>query len=237
MPTLKILIAGDVHGFFQGFLAAIAHTSPDLVLQCGDFGYLPRLDLFPPERGFRNKNGRLVPVHFCDGNHDDCIDLRKLAAKKLKNREIAPAVFYQPRGSVLELPGWFNILFAGGAANIEKDTSRSQGGRLPEEVLSENDFAEFPDCFSVNMVISHAAPACVALPPSLNAQTCADPSRAVLDMVLHRYKPRLWFCGHYHLPFSAKLGECDFRCLDSAVDEWDKPQQAGLALLKLSLER
>ena len=49
-----------------------------------------------------------------------------------------------------------------------------------------------------------------------------------------RYNPGLWFCGHYHLPFSADLDACAFRALDCAVDEWDQAQQAGLALLELA---
>ena len=231
--TLSILIAGDVHGFFAGFQDASARHAPDLVLQCGDFGYRPDLDMFPPERGFRDKQGRIVPVHFCDGNHDDCKSLRRLVGAKLKACEIAPGVFYQPRGSVLELPGGFTILFAGGAANVDKVARTGHNGRLPEEILSEKDFAAFPDLPSVDMVISHAAPACVALPPGLIAPDCPDPSRAVLDRVLRRYKPRLWFCGHYHQRLSAELSGCAFHALDCAVDEWDKAQQAGLMLFKV----
>jgi hypothetical protein len=83
------------------------------------------------------------------------------------------------------------------------------------------------------MVISHAAPACVQLPPALN-ELASDPSRAALDWVLLRYKPRWWFCGHYHLPFGANPDACAFRALDCAVDEWDRAQQAGLALLRIA---
>ena len=230
MRSLRILIAGDVHGFFDGFQEAVAHCSPDIVLQCGDFGYLPRLDMFPPEQGFRDKKGRLVPVHFCDGNHDDCKSLRKLAGAKRRACEIARGVFYQPRGSTLELPGLGTILFSGGAAGVDKAARTRRGGRFPEEILTEAEVAVFPDLSSVDMVISHAAPACAALPPALIAPDCPDPSRTALDEVLRRYQPRLWFCGHYHLPFSAELDGCAFRALDCAVDEWDRPQQAGLAL-------
>ena len=233
MRTLRILIAGDVHGFFSGFQKAIAQFSPDLALQCGDFGYVPSLDMFPPEQGFRDKKDRLVPVHFCDGNHDDCTSLRRLAGAKMSAREIAPGVFYQPRGSIIELSGGLTILFAGGAASVEKAARANRNGRLPEELLTEDDFTAFPDLPAVHMVISHAAPACVELPPPLDAPDCQDPSRSVLDMVLHRYKPKLWFCGHYHLPFSAELNGCTFRALDCAVDEWDTAQQTGLALFKV----
>jgi len=229
---LSILIAGDVHGFFSGLQEAIAHWSPDLVLQCGDFGYRPDLDMFPPERGFRDKQGRLVPVHFCDGNHDDYKSLRRLANAKLKACEIAPGVFYQPRGSILEFPGGFTILFAGGAAGVDKDAQTRRNASFPAEILSKEDFAVFPGLPSVDMVISHAAPACAVLPPALFSTDCPDPSRAVLDRVLRRYQPGLWFCGHYHLPFSGGLDRCIFRALDCAVDEWDKPQQAGLMLFK-----
>jgi hypothetical protein len=182
MDKLRILIAGDVHGFFSGLQEAVVACSPDLALQCGDFGWLPRLDMFPPEQGFRDKRGRLVPVHFCDGNHDDCKSLRRLAGAKRKACKVAPGVFYQPRGAVLELPGGFTILFAGGASNADKDLRAGRNGTFPAEVLTEGDIASFPEALHMDMVVSHAAPACVAVPsPPIVPSAFPDPSRAALD--------------------------------------------------------
>jgi hypothetical protein len=47
-----------------------------------------------------------------------------------------------------------------------------------------------------------------------------DPSRAVLEAVLRRYRPKQWLCGHYHFYMKQKLlgGECDFVALDCVTE-------------------
>lgn len=233
MRTFRILIAGDVHGCFSGFQELIIMTSPALALQCGDFGYWPRQGMRLPDKGFRDAQGRLVPVRFCDGNHENHPELRKLVGSGLTSCEIAPGIFYQPRGSTLELPDGRTVLFAGGADSVDKDARVEGIDWFPEELLTDADFERFPDLPSVHMVISHTAPACMKLPPQLDGEQNPDSSRAVLDRVLERYKPRVWFCARYHLPFDRMLGHCNFHALDCAVGTWNRPQSKGAALLEV----
>jgi len=148
--------------------------------------------------------------------------------------EVGREVYYQPRGSTITLPNGRIVLFAGGAYSVDKDQRTPGTDWFPEEILTEDDFASFPDIPSVYMVISHAAPMSATLPPGLFPTKYPDPSRRVLDKVLRRYQPKRWYCGHYHVPFSEKLGECEFRALDCGHDFKCKsdPDLAGYAVLE-----
>ena len=192
----KIMIVGDLHGGFAALNYRVAAQSPSLILQCGDFGYWPGQGMRLPKTGFRDRAGTVVPLHFCDGNHENHPKLLELAQKG--EFGIGWGIFYQPRGSVLTLPDGRTVLFAGGAASIDKDARVPGVDWFTEEVLTEQAFrTHFPVMDRVDIVISHTAPESVALPLILDT-TFYDPSRAVLEAVLRKYKPSLWFCGHFH---------------------------------------
>ena len=214
----RIMVAGDVHGYFKEFGRVIARESPSLILQCGDFGFFPGLGMRLPLIGFRNAEGKIVPVHWADGNHENHRKLRELALNA-PDLEIAPGIHYQPRGSLLTLPDGRTVLFAGGAASIDKDARVYGIDWFPEEIFTEEEFrTQFPNVEQVDIVISHTAPASVALPSRMS--DFYDPSRAVLEAVLRRYRPKQWLCGHYHFYMKQKLlgGECDFVALDCVTE-------------------
>lgn len=232
MSTGRILIAGDVHGAFSILNAAVAEYSPLMVLQCGDFGYWPD-DMNLPKGGFTNASGVPVPVHFCDGNHEHHARLQVIVKHEWPPYRIGRGVVYQARGSILTLPDGRVALFAGGAGSIDKGERTLGHDWFREELLTEVDFAKFPDT-RVDIVISHAAPLSADLPPPLRADLYPDPSRAVLQKVLERYKPELWFCAHYHVPFSQRLGSCAFQALASVHTRFPyKINPDGLAFLDL----
>lgn len=204
----EILVVGDVHGNHELLSRLIRVLQPKMVLQCGDFGYFPRLEYIPPEGGptvypFRLE-GRLktdgVPVHWCDGNHEDHETLAELRVGQPRAHEVVPKCFYQDRGSTLTLPDGRTVLFAGGAESW--DRMRRTEGRdwFAQELLTEADLARFPNC-QVDVVISHTVPALIKFGHFDNRAHRAkqdDPSRAVLDEVFFRYRPRHWYFGHWH---------------------------------------
>ena len=75
MSEQRILVVGDVHGEFGKLNALINVKKPDLILQCGDFGYWPKWSLrhVTPIDKVKTKVAKLL---FCDGNHDDHWSLR-----------------------------------------------------------------------------------------------------------------------------------------------------------------
>lgn len=233
MKAGDILVVGDTHGCFAALQEAVLLYSPSMVLQCGDFGYSPKQGNPLPKQGFRDASGKLVPVHFCDGNHDDHAWLRSLRHSRPAPCLVAPGVFYQPRGSTITLPDGRTVLFAGGAASIDKAVPGNGADGLSQEVLIKEELGDaFLSTAHVDIVISHAAPSSVALPQGLDAEFY-DPSRTVLEKILQCYTPSYWFCGHYHTQFSRRLGTCKFTALDCLplVIYKSSAMPRGLALL------
>lgn len=235
MKRRPILIIGDIHGYFTVLDAFIKRLEPLLVLQCGDFGIWPGRNIDRLAAGFKTDAGQTVPIHFCDGNHENHHELRKLCGLTTAALEVGDCVFYQPRGSTITLPNGHVVLFAGGADSVDKDMRTPGLDWFPEEILTENDFEHFPDIPSVNIVISHSAPASLKLPPLLDAQKYPDPSRDVLDKVLQRYRPKQWFCAHYHTAFSGKIKNCQIQALDCGHShKWkDEINKDGYAVYEI----
>lgn len=224
-----ILIAGDVHANFDALQAVISHTGVQMVLQVGDFGYWPKHSLHRlPSAGFRTMQGELVSVHFCDGNHEDHPALRRLV--KTGQTEIAPGAHYQPRGSIIQLPDGRSVLFAGGADSVDKEFRIKGKSWFPSELLKKSEVRKFPDV-SVDIVISHAAPACVPLPAMLVDGKYTDPTRDALEVLWLRYRPKLWFFGHYHEACTTNIDGCSFVGLSRIDAEPDKHCGHGLAKL------
>ena len=224
-----ILIAGDVHADFDALQAVISHTGARLVLQTGDFGYWPEHSLHRlPSAGFRTMQGELATVHFCDGNHENHPELRRLA--KTGQTEIAHGVHYQPRGSVIQLPDGRTVLFAGGADSVDKEFRIKGKSWFPGELLKKSEARKFPNV-SVDIVISHAAPVCVPLPTMLVDGKYTDPTREALELLRLKYQPKLWFFGHYHEAFTANIDGCSFVGLARIDAEPDEPCGHGLAKL------
>ena len=204
----EILVVGDVHGNHELLSRLIRVLQPKMVLQCGDFGYFPRFEYTPPKGGptlypFRLE-GRLetggVPIHWCDGNHEDHEALAALRGDQPRAHKVAPNCFYQERGSTLTLPDGRTVLFAGGAESWDHENRIEGRDWFAQELLTEADLARFPDCH-VDVVISHTVPALIEFGGFDNRAHRAkrhDPSRVVLDEIFLRYRPRYWYFGHWH---------------------------------------
>lgn len=216
---MKIVVAGDIHASWGVLNKFINRHKPDILLQCGDFGFWPKAGRSP----YSHLNLGNTKIHWCDGNHEDHIELAHLA--KASQLEFVPGCFFQPRGSVLELPDGRMILFAGGALSVDNAIRKPGHDWFPgHELLTENDLAKFPDPAQVqiDVVISHTAPLefdVEGLPYSQWPtwwDRNPDPSRKVLSEVLNRYKPARWFFGHFHTFQEGKTGGCEWTALSYA---------------------
>ena len=179
-----ILVVGDIHRRFDYLNSLINKKQPSIVLQVGDFGYWPNL-------GTRTelKNGDTI-VYFCEGNHEDHESL-----KSLKNNEIEKNVFHMKRGSTIDLPDGRTILFIGGAHSFDWEFRTPGLDWFPElELVTESDLENLPDK-KIDIVISHTAPEEFYMSFSPKE----DPSRESLSYILKKYKPKLWFFGHFHV--------------------------------------
>jgi len=195
-----IIVAGDIHGDFGSLNAMINKQNPEIILQCGDFGFWPAMrpqDFYGPTG---HKNAKLpIPrvgktkVYWCDGNHEDH---HSLIARK--TNELWPNVFYQPRASTLQLPDGRTVLFMGGADSYDKPYRTPNIDWFQEELITQADMDRLPKC-KVDIVISHTCPCEFVMGMGLGFDLrLNDPCRHALSMILHEYKPALWYFGHWH---------------------------------------
>jgi UDP-2,3-diacylglucosamine pyrophosphatase LpxH len=201
---MKVLVVGDVHGHWHALNNVIEKTQPEIIFQCGDFGYWPRNDYYSFDK---LKNGN-CKIYWCDGNHEDHEYL-----KKLESNEVAPNVFYMKRGSYLTLNGK-NILFMGGADSIDKHARTPGHTWFPDELITQRDIYELPD-IQVDIVISHTCPYEFAVEKHRGRfMNTYDSSRDALHVILAKYRPSRWFFGHWHGFAQGKYQNTRWWCLN-----------------------
>ena len=225
---MKIIMVGDIHADFRALNQFINKKSPDIILQCGDFGWWPHRH--GTEKITRNRHFdqyALKPggttIYWCDGNHENHDDLqeRVKAAPEGPIEIPVPGCFYMPRGSILTLPDGRNVLFFGGAMSTDKE-GRVEGdewwaGELP--IQKDLDFARAQikaHGGRVDIVISHTGPTVFLrqLPKKEIDQTrLEDPTVALLDIILAEFRPKHWFFGHFHLHAKGEDHGCAWQCL------------------------
>jgi len=156
-------------------------------------------------------------IYFCDGNHEDHPSLRHISGNTKNPCEVMNNIYYMRRGNVLTLPDGRNVLFMGGANSIDRDAREPGIDWFPQEVISEADLHNLPDV-DIDIVVSHTCPLEIfdrlAKMTGLDRYRTADPSREALSYVLERYKPALWYFGHYHVFATGKSGSTRWFCLD-----------------------
>jgi len=200
MTNDRIIMMGDTHLDFGYINTFINKHHPKMLIICGDFGYWPSA----PQYTIIKHQG--TKIHWCDGNHEDF-----WALKARKSNEIMPNVIYQPRGSLLTLPNSKVILFMGGAHSVDKELRTLGYDWFPEETISTEDFAKLPPKDTkIDIVVSHTCPF-EFNPMKGFKNNNIDPSRNALSEILHIYKPKSWYYGHWH-EFRAGIYEKDDWC-------------------------
>ncbi len=100
----------------------------------------------------------------------------------------------------------------GGADSIDKKVRRIGVDWFPDEIIGQRDIFELPDV-TVDIVISHTAPEEF----DLGVQDLAgDPSRKALSYILEKYRPSLWYFGHWHISRSENDSGCRWHALNEA---------------------
>jgi len=197
-----VIITGDVHADWGRLNALISKKHPEILIVCGDFGYWPSTD------DFRRIKPDGTKILWCDGNHEEHWALRDLI-----DPEIMPGVFYMGRGSVYILPDNRRVLFMGGANSTDKESRKFGIDWFPEETINWADMENLPD-HRIDIVISHTCPE--EFYEKLVSRGDNDPSRVALSNILEKYKPALWFFGHFHMYKRGKFGDTWWTALNMA---------------------
>lgn len=130
--------------------------------------------------------------------------------------EVESKIYQCPIGSTIEVEGKV-ILFVGGADSIDKHLRYEGVNWFPQEVLTKKDVDYILQSVpKADIIISHTCPNEFDVKSSLNKwyPTVNDPSREVLSILLHHYKPERWYFGHWHQYVSGKYKNTDWMCLD-----------------------
>lgn len=225
----KIIICGDIHGDWGSLNALLNKKKPDKLIVCGDFGYWPHMHgskKFHKKGVPWNQYGIKNPVtdiFWLDGNHENHevlaeyvtkygynLPLRLKEFEEANNSKYRP-ICYMPRCSRLNINN-YRCLFLGGAESIDKEWRTEGVSWWRNEVLSHSDYLNFP-AGNFDIIFSHTVPTSVFHKlkiPIWDSSKGGDPSCAILDEALTKYKPKKWYFGHFHQYFNFKVGGCEF---------------------------
>jgi len=214
---MKILGVGDIHGDWGHLNQIINKKQPDLVLQVGDFGWWPKLEvkrksaLYHITEDWKCKGVKCQgsKVLFCDGSHEDHLDLQKYK----ENGWLYDGVVYKSRGSTHILPDGRVILFMGGANSINKPSRTPGHDWLSQWIPTYEEFDRAMSHDSVNMVVSHTCPSLWA-PSVMRGREGKDSTRSLLTSIWEHYRPVQWLFGHWHVAKKGHYCGTDWECLD-----------------------
>ncbi len=200
----KILIVGDLHGDWGALNRLIQKKEPEIVIQCGDFGWWPKMEIRRAiiytghSRWMLEgiKPGSSI-VYWCDGNHEDHEDLISKGRQQKHEILCYPGVIYKPRGTVMKLSDGRFVLFAGGGESIDRRMRTPGFDWFPEEIPTGYEHAQLLNHDHIDIVISHTCPS-EWVPDVCRGEKLGDPTREILQDVLEKYKPSLWYHGHWH---------------------------------------
>jgi hypothetical protein len=190
-----VYYVGDIHGYFELFSEDLKEWSekyPDkniVVIQCGDFGFWP--EIAPIEKLIVPSN---VEIFACAGNHENW---NWLDTFEYTPTEIASRVWYMPFGSTLTLNENVHV-FCGGAGSVDKKCRVVNVSWWTQEGISQLDLKQLDHVDHVDTVISHTLPNHYS-PIDHYKNGLYDYSRHGLDYVFEKYKPKNWYCGHWHV--------------------------------------
>jgi hypothetical protein len=225
---MKIVIMGDIHADFGALNRFVNKKKPDIILQCGDFGWWPHRHLV--ERISRNHFFDQYAIklqgtcfYWCDGNHENHDDLQQRVrlAQGAPIEIPVPGCFYMRRGSVLTLPDGRNVLFFGGAMSTDQEGRVEGDSWWAAEVPTQTDLDYARAQLAahggrVDIVISHTAPLAFLrqLPKKeIDLDRFNDPTVGLLDTILVEFRPTSWFFGHFHLHAKGEDHGCAWQCL------------------------
>lgn len=225
---MNTLIIGDTHMEFGKLNKLLAKKHPDIAIICGDFGFWPSLVEEKVNYGWGGSSciyhkkesdclSKIKPgktkIYWIDGNHEDFNVLSQYQDGQI--HELKKNIFFCSRGSSLALPDGRRVLFIGGAKSIDKNMRTPGVDWFPEETISNKDFERCMIYDKIDIVVSHTCPEYFA--PDLmtgNMEKIYDPSCMALNGIFNKYKPELWYFGHWHLYKEDYLDGCYWTCLN-----------------------
>jgi len=206
---MKVNVLGDVHAQVYDCLENLKPNT----IQVGDLNILG-YDKKSWFKRIKNDDKELTeypysfkfPMVFIDGNHDYFSSFNP-DGESIQN--IEHNLFYIPRGYISG-----SVLFLGGSESIDKNTRTSGRDWFPEESITQRQIYRITNMERmIEVVISHDCPYSFI---DNHNPTFDSPSKRALEVILKRFKPRLWIFGHHHRSFNEEWSGCHFIGLNIA---------------------
>lgn len=205
-----IYITGDTHGELErfsesGFPEESKLTSADIVIVCGDFGFV-----FSANEKEKQKLDALekkpYTICFVDGNHENFNALSSLNTEMWnggKVHRVRKNIIHLMRGQVFSIEGK-TFMTMGGAYSIDRNVRKKDVSYWDEETPNDEEYKEALKNIGmhqnkVDYVLTHTAPRSVIW----QIDEYPDPHDLRLTSFLETLKNELiykhWYCGHWHL--------------------------------------
>ena len=212
MKQTKILIIGDIHSDFGRLNYIINKERPDVTIQCGDNAY------FWGGKQEKDIIKSCKPVYLIPGNHEDWNLVEATVGRyEIHPSEVEKNIDYCPIGSHIVINNK-KILFVGGADSTDKSTRIFGITWFEQELLSQKDLDYILNSNNyADIIVSHTCPISFQM-GDLERYDKRDPSRQVLDILLHKYNPYFWFFSHWHTNLKGNYHQTKWECLNKTPE-------------------
>lgn len=211
-----IYITGDTHGyphyFLNGFMDDEEWTEDDILIVCGDFGYIFLNDL--NEDSFLNYlSSKPYTICFADGNHENFPAIFSYPEEIWNGgriHRIRKNIIHLMRGQVFTLEG-SKFFVMGGGFSIDWYYRTAGYSYWSEELPSEAEYEEARKNLAANgnkvdYIITHTAPSKAVRYMNIfwhmhfETQNDEKPFNEFLQHeVMDKVSYKHWYFGHFHL--------------------------------------
>lgn len=202
-----IRVTGDTHGEHGRFI--YAHNNKewdekDIIIVCGDFGYIFRNN--EEEKKFLDEIENW-PYTFCfvDGNHENFAVINSLPVETWnggKVHKVKNNVYHLMRGQVFQIEGK-KIFTFGGAYSMDRIFRTLNRSYWEEEIPNGKEYKEAVENLrkhdnKVDYILTHTAPREMILRMGFTPHDRELELAGFLEFLMHEIEHKHWFCGHWH---------------------------------------
>lgn len=209
----SVCLIGDIHGEYNWY--KYSEPVADNYIFLGDIGFgFDPLKSFVKELDSAIPNG--VECYFIRGNHDDPSCWKSVKEKRIK--ELCQRFHMVHDYNTIKI-GDKTFLCVGGGISVDRNYRIECKSYWRDEFVlpcpKKNVYGE------IYGVLSHTG----FVPPVITHKSefqrrhpdvdkdCKD-EQLVLNDILHTYKPKVWYNGHYHVHCNFSVEDCEVHILD-----------------------
>lgn len=205
-----VYITGDTHGDVNFFKNPMLKklTDRDILIVCGDFGFLWDKDDVQEQKALEILNKKKYTICFVDGAHENYDILNEYTPYRWKGgntHKISPNIFHLLRGEIFTFEG--KNFFCMGGGESEDREMRVEGmswwkDEMPTAEELMNGARNLKDYeYKVDYVITHEAPALAKdfIKLHSNQEVHLSPLNTYLQELMKSVDYKHWYFGSLHM--------------------------------------